>query len=200
MSQYFLSHTGADKPIVRKLGVQLRLVGAEVFFDEWSIDFGESITGAIEDAISSFDVFVLVWSAGAKASLWTRREYQTAIKKVIEDPSRRFLLLKLDETLVPDLVADLKYVDFSDQDVGSAVDGIMGFKGPADRVKAIQGFLEQSGIEVEYVPGYGPIVGCPRCGSGLDQIAGWSETDVVRDDIYGGARCKRCGWHDGAEI
>ena len=145
MSQYFLSHTGADKPIVRKLGVQLQLVGAEVFFDEWSIDFGESITGAIEEGISSFDVFVLVWSADAEVSLWTRSEYRAAIKKVIEEPNRRFVLLKRDDTSVPELVADLKYVDFTDQNVGSAVDGIMGLKGPADRVKAIQAFLEEVG-------------------------------------------------------
>lgn len=200
MTQFFLSHTGADKPIVRNLGVQLQLVGAEVFFDEWSIEFGESITGAIEGAIRNFNVFVLVWSAEAEASLWTRREYRTAIKKVIEDPDRRFILLKLDETPAPDLVSDLKYFDFSDQDVGAAVDGMLGLKGPADRVKAIQAVLEESGIEVGYIAGYGPIVGCPRCGAGLDQIEGWSETDYGRDDIYAGARCKKCDWSDGGEI
>ena len=200
MGEYFLSHAWADKPIVRNLGVQLQLVGADLFFDEWSIDFGESITGAIEAAIGTFDVFVLVWSAAAEESLWTRREYRSAIKKVIEDPDRRFILLKLDETPVPDLVSDLKYLDFSDEDVGAAVDGIMGLKGPAERVKAIQTFLEESGIEVEYIPGYGPIVGCPRCGAGLDQIGGWSQVDYERDDTYAGARCKRCGWNDGGEI
>lgn len=200
MSEFFLSHAGADKPIVRNLSVQLQLVGAEVFLDEWSIGFGESITGAIEGAIGRFDVFVLAWSADAAASLWTRHEYRTAIKKVIEDPDRRFILLKLDGTPVPDLVSDLRYLDFTDHDVGAAVDGIMGLKGPADRVKAIQAFLEESGIEVEYIPGYGPIVGCPRCGAGLDQIEGWSEIDYKRDDTYAGARCKKCEWNDGGEI
>lgn len=200
MSEYFLSHAGADKALVRNLGVQLQLVGAEVFFDEWSIDYGESITGAIEAAIGRFDVFILVWSSAAEASLWAQREYRTAIKKVIEDPARRFMLLKLDGTPVPDLVSDLKYFDLSDEDVGSAVDGIMGFRGQAARVKAIQAFLEESGIEVEYVPGYGPIVGCPRCGSGLNQIEGWSAVDEQRDDHYAGARCKKCGWEDGGEV
>jgi len=198
--EHFLSHAGADKPLIRRLGVQLQLVGADVFFDEWSIEFGESISGAIESAIERFDVFVLAWSAGASASLWTRHEYRTAVKRAIEDPSLRLVVLRLDDTPVPGLVSDLKYIDMRDADVGRAVDLIMGFGGPADRVKAIQSFLEESGIEVGFFPGYGAIVGCPRCGAGLDQIAGWSAIDARRDDMYAGARCERCGWEDGAEI
>ncbi|MCW2767961.1 MAG: hypothetical protein JWO11_3920 [Nocardioides sp.] len=200
MSEIFLSHTGVDKPIVRKLAVQLQLAGAAVFLDEWSIEVGESITGAIEEAIGRFDVFVLVWSSDANKSLWTRREYRTAIKKVIEDANRRFVLLKLDKTPVPDLVSDLKFFDFTDQDVGPAVDAILRFKGPADRLQAIQAFLEESGIEVELIHGYGPIVGCPKCGADLKHIESWSQVDHKRDDLYAGARCNKCGWNNGGEV
>jgi hypothetical protein len=63
--EVFLSHAGADKPLVRQLGVQLQLVGAEVFFDEWSISAGESIASAIEQAIERFNLFLLVWSDAA---------------------------------------------------------------------------------------------------------------------------------------
>ena len=56
----FLSHAGPDKPIVRRLGAHLAAVGGEVFFDEWSIAAGESIPGAIDDALRNHNVFVLV--------------------------------------------------------------------------------------------------------------------------------------------
>jgi hypothetical protein len=198
--EYFLSHAGPDKPIVRQLGVQLQLAGADVFFDEWDIAAGESITGAIEQAIGRFDTFLLVWSANAEKSLWIRREYRAAVKKVIEDPSLRLVVIRLDDTPVPDLVSDLKYVRLANSDIGGVVDEIMGFKTQADRVKAIQAFLEEASIEVIYIPGYGPIVGCPRCGAGLEHIGGWQQTDYERDDVYAGAKCNKCGWNDGGEI
>lgn len=198
--EYFLSHTGADKPIVRQLGVQLQLAGADVFFDEWDIAAGESITGAIEQAIGRFDVFLLVWSTDAEKSLWTRREYQAAVKKVIEDPDLRLIVVCLDDTAVPVLVSDLKYVRLEDGDVGGAVDAIMGFKTKADRIKAIQAYLEEASIEVKDIPGYGPIVGCPNCGAGAEHIGGWQQVDELRDDVYAGARCRKCGWEDGGEI
>ena len=200
MAEYFLSHAGDDKHLVRNLGVQLQMAGADVFFDEWSIGAGESITGAIEEAIGSFHVFLLVWSSAAERSLWARREYRTAIKKVIEEPRRRFILMRLDDTPVPDLVSDLRYIDVRDGNVGAAVDAVMGFTGQGARLKAFQSFFEKSGIEVGYMHGYGAIVGCPRCGAGLDQIEQWSATDYQRDDHYAGARCKKCKWEEGGEI
>lgn len=199
--EYFLSHAGPDKPLVRQLGVQLQLAGAEVFFDEWSIHVGESISGAIEQAIDRFDVFILVWSKSASDSLWTRREYQAAVKRFIEDPARKLIVLRADDTDVPGLINDLKWIDLrATSDVGAAVEQVMGFRGPADRIVAMQRFLEESDIEVINVPGYGPIVGCPNCGAGVDQIRGWQQTDYERDDTYAGARCVSCGWEDGGEI
>lgn len=198
--EFFLSHAGPDKPQVRSLGVHLLIVGVDVFFDEWSIEAGESISGAIEEAIARYDVFLLVWSDAASDSLWTRREYRAGVKKYIEDPSRKLIVLRLDDTPVPDLVSDLKYVDMRDGNIGAAVDTIMGFKGQTERVKATQQFLEDSNIEVIYIPGYGPIMGCPRCGAGLESIEGWAATDYRRDDEYAGARCTKCRWEDGGEI
>lgn len=199
--EYFLSHAGADKPTVKSFGAQLQLFGAELFYDEWSIEAGESITGAIEDALERFDVFLLFWSEAARDSLWARREYRAAIKRVIEDGSLKLIVLRLEELDVPGLVADLLYVDaLLDGDLAAAVDAVLGFKGPHERIKALQQNLEGLGIEVDFFPGYGAIVGCPRCGAGLKHIAGWSDIDPVRDDTYAGARCKKCGWNDGGEI
>jgi hypothetical protein len=200
-TQYFLSHASPDKPLVRQLGVQLQLVGAEVFFDEWNIAAGESITGAIEHALDRYDGFLLVWSASARDSLWTKREYQAAVKLFVEDPDRRLIVLRVDDTAVPALVNDLKWVDLQDEgDIAGAVEQVMGFRGAADRIKAIQRFLEASDIQVEYVPGYGAIVGCPKCGAGLDQIRPWHQIDHQRDDTYAGARCLACAWEDGGEV
>ena len=65
---------------------------------------------------------------------------------------------------------------------------------------AIQQTLDEAGIEVRYFEGYGPAVCCPRCGAGVDRLAGWSAVDRQRDDIYAGLRCEDCGFEDGGEI
>jgi hypothetical protein len=200
VTEFFLSHAGADKALVRRLGVELQVAGGDVFFDEWTIGVGESISGAIEDGLRRCDVFVLAWTAAAEASAWARREYQAAIKLVIEDSTRKFVLLRLDDTPLPTLVNDLKYIDVRDAEVSRAVEQLMGFRGPADRIKAIQAFLEESDIQVDFVPGYGAIVGCPKCGAGLDTIRGRSAFDLERDDEYAWAECTRCGWTEGGEI
>jgi len=197
----FLSHAGPDKPLVRRLGTHLQVSGAEVFFDEWNIGAGESISGAIEDAIDAYETFVLVWSKHADASTWARREYRAAVKAFVEEPTRRLIPVLLDDTAVPRLVADLRYVDLRDEGrLGDAVDLIMGFTGAAERTKATQAFLEEGAIEVHYFHGYGPAVGCPACGTGLTNLEQWSQMDYERDDTYAGARCIKCGWEDGGEV
>jgi hypothetical protein len=123
------------------------------------------------------------------------------VKQFIEAPDRRLVVLRLDETPVPALVSDLKWIDMrSSTDVGLAVDVVMGFEGKHRRIKAMQEFFEESGLEVGYAPGYGAFVGCPRCGAGANEVEPWLQTDYERDDTYAGARCNACGWEDGGEI
>lgn len=40
-----------DKEIARRLGAQLNLVGADIWFDEWEIHASDSIPGWLNDAL-----------------------------------------------------------------------------------------------------------------------------------------------------
>ncbi|MDR6144006.1 hypothetical protein QE375_003560 [Microbacterium foliorum] len=51
LHEYFLSHAGHDKDLVKEVAKRMVHAGRDVFLDEWSIDFGESIPGAIEKAL-----------------------------------------------------------------------------------------------------------------------------------------------------
>ena len=88
LRSYFLSHAGADKTVVKTVGVILQLTGRDVFLDEWSIEHGESIPGAISAALRDYGTVVLFWSASAAASSWVRREFQAAVSGFIEEPDR----------------------------------------------------------------------------------------------------------------
>lgn len=194
-----MSHASEDKPVARDIGVELQLVGAEVFFDEWSIPYGESIPGAIEKALDSYGVFILIWSHASDRSAWVRREYQSAVKAFIEEDGRRLIVAPIDDTPLPRLLSDLKWFDLRDRKVSGLVNEVMGFRGQGDRIVAIQRYLETRDLDVEYFPGYGVAVGCRWCGAGVDSLTGWRHVDG-RDDVYGGVRCTRCGWNDGSEI
>ena len=56
----------SDKSTARLLVMALVEQGEDVWFDEWEIRPGESITGGIEEGVSTCDAFILIWSESAK--------------------------------------------------------------------------------------------------------------------------------------
>jgi hypothetical protein len=196
----FLSHNREDKTTSRSLGAQLKLVGADIWFDEWEIRAGDSIPGKVNEALAAVDTVILVWSVNANRSNWVGAELDAAIARAIEEGVPRIVPLRLDGTPLPPLIRPLKDVDLSSGDLARAVDEIMGFANDKARLLAIQATLDEASIEVRYFDGYGPVVCCPGCGAGVDRLLGYSEIDQERDDTYAGFRCQDCGFADGGEI
>lgn len=196
----FLSHNHNDREIARQLGVQLELVGAGVWFDEWEIRAGDSIVGKVNDALDDVDVVIVIWSESASSSKWVRAELETAIQAGLEEETLRVIPVILDDSPLPSLLRRLKWVDLRGDDMARAVSEIMGFANDRDRMRAIQGTLDEARIEVQFFPGYGYAAACPRCGAGLDKLRGWQQIDEQRDDLYGGVECRECGFNDGAEV
>jgi hypothetical protein len=199
MAFVFLSYNHADTEDARAIAAHLKLAGADVWIDEWEVRAGDSIPGKLNEGLSAFDTFVLVWSESAARSNWVREELQSAIQRGIDDEATRIVPVLIDRTPLPPLLAHLRYLRI-DEGAAKVVDEILGFTTERSRIMAIQQTLGEAGIDVRDIPGYGPIVGCPKCGAGLKSISGWMQTDYERDDVYAGARCAECGWSDGGEI
>jgi hypothetical protein len=196
----FLSHNAADKDLARRLGAQMRLNGADVWFDEWEIRAGDSIPGKVNDALETVDTVVLLWSADADRSKWVRAEFETALARGMEDGSLRVIPVLLDDTPLPALLRRIRWVDLRDEDKSRAVNEIMGLSTDQHRLLAIQQHLDEAGLQVAFFEGYGPVVCCPRCGTGVEHLRGWSDVDERRDDMYAGVKCTRCGFNDGGEV
>lgn len=199
LHDYFLSHAGDDKDFVKSVGTRMQLAGREVFLDAWSIQFGESIPGAIEKALRDNEAFVLFWSQYAEASAWTKKEYRSAISRFLEEEDRTLLVVRLDNTEVPELVRDMKWIDGRAGDPDPVADALMGMRGN-DRLVAMQHTLDELGIAMRHFEGYGVVLACPRCGATVDQIESWVQTDHRRDNVYAGAHCMVCNWRAGGEI
>lgn len=196
----FVSHNKADKEFARSLGSLLSLGGADVWFDEWEVRAGDSIPGKLNEGLETFDTFVLIWSEDAARSDWVRRELEVAIVRGVHDGSTRVIPVRLDDADLPALLRHVRDVDAVDMSPREVAMSVLGMTTDRAWLKAVQETLEEADIEVAYFPGYGPIVGCPRCGAGLETIEGWHQTDWKRDDEYAGARCRECRWEGGGEL
>lgn len=196
---FFLSHAGADKDFVKSVATRMQLAGRKVFLDEWSIDYGESIPGAVAAALHDYEAIVLFWSEAARDSAWVRREFHAAISRFLDEEGSVLLMVRLDDTDMPELVRDMKWIDGRGGDSDAISDAVMGLRG-RERLIAMQRTLDELDIRMEYFPGYGVAIACPRCGAPVDRLTGWHQVDERRDDEYAGAQCLDCGWNDGGEI
>jgi hypothetical protein len=64
----FLSHSSADKPVVRELAERLRAAGLRVWFDEWLIRPGDLISARIEEGLEHSAVLLFCMSVNAFGS------------------------------------------------------------------------------------------------------------------------------------
>lgn len=112
MFKVFVSYSTHDLKNVTELKQSLVGTGVELFVAEHSVIASEPLSEKISTAIATCDLFVLLWSANAKASDWVPQEIGKAhsLKKTI-------LPLVLDEGLtLPGFISGLKYIPvFRDQ-------------------------------------------------------------------------------------
>lgn len=197
----FLSYNKADKEVARAIGAHMTLTGIEVWFDEWEIQAGDSIPGKLNEGLSAFDVFVLLWSADANRSNWVRQELHSAIMRAINDGSAKIVPCLLDETPLPPLISDRRGVDFRDfhEGIEELLEDLTGSRTRRQRLLAINAAISDMDVKWIIHPALPPMVCCPKCGE-TDALAPWEEIDYERDDRYAGMRCKNCGWSDGGEV
>ena len=200
MAHVFLSHNHRDKDVAAQLAAQLRLVGADVWLDDWEIRPGDSIVGKVNEALGLVDTVVLLWSENSVGSRWVDSEMATAVDRRHTDGSVRIIPVRLDDTELPPLLRPLKWIDLDSDRIDVVVRKTMGIDSHADLIKIIQQTIMEAGFDFRYFNGYGVAVGCPKCGSPSKDLEGWADTDYQRGDEYAGARCRRCGWSDGGEI
>jgi len=108
----FLSHSSADKPVVRELAEQLRAAGLRVWFDEWVIKPGDPISVKIEEGLEHSAVLLFCMSANTFGSDWVSLEGHTAIFRDPQNLERRFLPLRLDDAPIKAMLRGYAYIDW----------------------------------------------------------------------------------------
>jgi predicted aspartyl protease len=113
----FLSHNSKDKVFVRRLASDLDRNGVDVWFDEWRIKPGESISGSIAEGLKKYNNFVLIMTPNCMTSKWVARELSVAIyrfnsKQKKGQKGTKIVPALAKECSIPLWLSDIKYVDF----------------------------------------------------------------------------------------
>lgn len=117
MFKVFISYSTHDLTNVTELQKSLIGTGVEVFVAEHSVAASEPLSDKISSAIGACDLFILLWSANAKASEWVPQEIGKA-----HSLQKTILPLILEEGLaLPGFISGLKYLPvFRDQQAAMA--------------------------------------------------------------------------------
>ena len=118
----FLSHNCNDKIIVRQIAEILsNAFGTEnVFYDEWSIQPGDSIIGKMSEGLEKCKFFFFFISKHSINSKMVSLEWQTALRNI--NKGIRFIPVILDNDVeIPIIISDILYINFCNVGFDAAV-------------------------------------------------------------------------------
>lgn len=108
----FLSHSSKDRPIVERVGEELRSMALTPWLDVQQIAPGAQIAQKLNTALASADYFLIFWSANAASSRWVQSEVDAAFFKWADKQSILIIPVLLDNTELPELLKPISYLDF----------------------------------------------------------------------------------------
>ncbi len=191
----FISHNNADKAAARLIAQLLVGQGADVWFDEWNLQPGDSIIGGIEGGIEGANAFILLWSVAASKSNWVGAEFRAFLQRRIRDHSLRIIPINLDETPFPALVADYRgFVLSPDTSMEDCVEQITGHPSDVKIAQLLQAKLNRMMKDLGEGDPF-PYLVCPSCcGTNLDRRM--ASDDRIAILLI---QCADCGWQDWTE-
>jgi hypothetical protein len=108
----FLSHSWKDKEFARKLARDLTKNGVEVWFDEWELKIGDSLSRKIQEGISTSGFLAVILSPESVASKWVSVELNAALNLELERQAVRVLPVLYKDCSMPPFLRDKMYADF----------------------------------------------------------------------------------------
>jgi hypothetical protein len=109
--QIFISYASADKSIARWIADSLQNAGLKVWFYEWELGAGDSITSRIEEGLQSSDLLLVLLSQHSVSSKWVRQEWTAALSGELKARAVTVIPALIENCRIPLLLADRKYLD-----------------------------------------------------------------------------------------
>ena len=135
-ADFFISHASEDKEsFVRDLANNLMLNGALVFYDEYSIKLGDSLTDSINKGISNSNHAILILSKYFFEKGWTNAELQALFNKSLREKFKMLIIYHgVNHATVAEkypLLADIKGINSTEgiEKISQALFDAIGKKG-----------------------------------------------------------------------
>ncbi len=203
-----ISHTKRDRGPAREAAVFLAAENLSVRFDEWETAAGESIVGQVEQVLRGCSSLLVLWSkhSAEKEGEWVHEELRSALLRAITDRWLRVVPVLLDETPLPDLLADadIKKVRFrtgEEPERRELIRAVSGRNPSADLLRVVLKKYHEVARRASHVSAGGSDT-CPKCGS--RRVTPWDDVQIEYDTSKGQAdpcmwlvpavRCGGCGW------
>jgi hypothetical protein len=115
--EIFLSHTGIDKPFVRRLRDDLRAHGVpRVWVDEAEIEIGDSLITKIEEGLKVCRYIGVVLSKKSINAPWVKKELDVAMHRELAGGEVVVLPLLYEKCDLPGFLQGKLYADFTNPD------------------------------------------------------------------------------------
>jgi hypothetical protein len=108
----FISYSHSDRDFARRIAADLAGWGVRVWWDQWALRVGDSISRKIEEGITGAGWLVVVLSPDSVASAWVQRELSAALMKELDRRDVFVLPLLHRDCEIPLLLRDKLYADF----------------------------------------------------------------------------------------
>ena len=125
MSSVFMSHSSADKPIVRRLAGRIKSAGHTVWLDEEQLHVGDSLVDHLGESVTTADFVVVALSPSSVASPWVRQELNAALADQIERSQTKVLPVLVRPCEIPPLLRGRIYADVSYERFDEGADALI---------------------------------------------------------------------------
>lgn len=123
MVTVFLSYSSADKPLASRIAGDLDRSGFKVWFDEWEIQVGHSISQNVDRGLQEADFVAVLLTSHSVNSGWVQKEWQSKIGEEAVNKKVSVLPLRGEACEIPPLLRDKKYADFV-EDYRTGIDAL----------------------------------------------------------------------------
>ncbi|MDA3883993.1 MAG: toll/interleukin-1 receptor domain-containing protein [Candidatus Delongbacteria bacterium] len=113
MIRIFISYSSQDSKFADRLAQDLGKMGVNLFYAKWMIKVGDSIVEKINTALLSHDILLVILSNSSVNSHWVNRELNSSLMRQLNKQNIRIFPVLLKSCVIPPLLADIKYADFT---------------------------------------------------------------------------------------
>lgn len=139
MNSVFISYSRKNREFASRIAFDLKSRGLNVWFAQWGLKVGESLTKKIGDAVQSQDYLIIVLSKVSVKSEWVMKELSVGLIKELDERRVVVLPIIIEDCDIPPLLSDKVYADFRG-DYSSGLDTLL---------DAFPGYLFPSGFDIE---------------------------------------------------